>query len=152
MDEITPATGQTSTDIPAMIRWLARQGNNEALYRFTIACCRRIWGELPEPCQRVVEHAERVGVHDIDDVLADASKAIAKLERQFHKSADETEQARLSRQIGFARMVFAFEFQDVSEMAGSISNDLIAWAKDPAAERSVQADLLRDCADDGQYE
>jgi hypothetical protein len=132
-----------------MIRWLGRQGYAEPLWEFTIACCRRIRDELPgDPFRQVIEHAERIGTRDIDEVLAEASQALDKLEWKFRKATSDAEQARLSRQIGLARTVFAFEHQDGGEAAEAISRDLVDWADDPDAERRVQANLLRQLVPD----
>ncbi|WP_439631598.1 hypothetical protein [Gemmata sp.] len=88
-------------------------------------------------------HAERVGSHDIDDVLGDASRALDKLARRFDKTEDEEERGRLSRQMGYGRLVQAFDYQDSAGVAGSISDDLLGWAEDEPTERRTQADLLR---------
>ena len=145
---MTAAEWQASADPPAMIDWLNKQGYVGPLWEFAIACCRRVWDELPgDPFRRVVEHAERIGSHDIDEALAGAYQALERLERRFHK-ADDAEQARLSRRIGFGRMVFAFDHQDGEGAAASISGDLVAWADDADAERRAQADLLRQLVPD----
>lgn len=149
---MTALEWQTSADPPTMIGWLDRQGYVEPLWQFTIACCHRIWDDLPgDAFRRVVEHAERIGVRDLDNTLAEASEALDKLERRFHKATDEDKQARLSRQIGFARMVFAFEHQDGAGAAESISGELVEWADDADAERCVQAELLRQLVPDPSY-
>jgi hypothetical protein len=127
-----------------MIHWLERQGHSESLWEFTIACCRRVWAQLPDDaCRRVVEHVEQIGMRDVEDVLAEATRALDKLERRFHKATDAAEQERLNRQLGFGRMVFAFDHQSGAEAAISISRDLVEWAADPNTERRVQSDLLR---------
>ncbi len=145
---MTAAEWRASADPAAMIDWLEEQGHVEPLWEFTIACCRRVWDEWPgDAFRRVVEHAERVGVHDIDDALAEASQALDKLEHRFRKAGD-AEQVRLSRRIGFGRMVLAFEHQDGAEAARSISGDLMEWADDPDAERRAQASLLRQLVPD----
>lgn len=138
-----------SSDPVAMIRWLGSRGRADALWEFTIACCRRVWDQLPgDAFRRVVEHAERIGVHDIDESLAGASQALHKLERQFRKAGDADEQRRLNRRIGLGRMVFAFDYQDAKEAAESISGDLVEWSNGPDEERRVQADLLRQLVPD----
>ncbi len=140
---MTAAEWQASIDPPAMIDWLEEQGYVNPLWEFTVACCRRVWDKLPgDNFRRVVEHFERIGMHDIDDALAGALQALDKLERRFSR-ADDAEQVRLSRRIGFGRMVFAFEHQDAAGAAGSISRDLVEWADDADAERQTQAALLR---------
>src|SRR3954463_7659493 len=102
---MTAAEWQASADPAAMIRWLEERGYNGPLWEFTIACCRRVWDDLPgDAFRRVVEHFEQVGVHDIDAVLSEAYRALGKLERRFQKADDDAEQARLSRRIGFGRM------------------------------------------------
>jgi hypothetical protein len=141
---MTEAEWQSSSDPAAMIDWLSQQGYVAALWQFATDCCRRVWDDLPSDVfRRVVVHAETVGAHDIDDVLGDARQALEKLERRFHKVDDEEEQARLSRRIGYGRLVFAFDDQDSAGVAGSISNDLLEWAEDPETEQRTQADLLR---------
>lgn len=140
---MTAAEWQQSADPMAMIGWLSRQGYVGPLWEFTIECCRRVWDELPDDAfRRVVKHAEQVGTHGIDDLLGEAYQALDRLERRFRK-ADDSEQPRLSRRIGFGRMVFAFEHQDGAGAAGSISRDLVEWAGDEDAERQAQAALLR---------
>jgi hypothetical protein len=95
---------QSSAPQP-MLDWLAKQGRDGELFDFTLACFHRIWDELPgEVFRRVVKHAERVGMRDIDDVLDDARRALDKLNRVFHEAGD-LDQTRLSRQIGFGQMV-----------------------------------------------
>lgn len=81
-------------------------------------------------------------------MLAEASQALGKLERKFRKATSDAEQARLSRQIGLGRMVFAFEHQDGDGAAAAISRDLVDWADDPDAEQRVQATLLRQLVPD----
>jgi hypothetical protein len=146
---MTEAKWHASTDPVAMIRWLEKQGYHSALWEFTIACCRRIWGELPgDAFRRVVEHVEQMGIRDVDDRLAEATQVLDKLERRFRKAIDTAEQAQLNRQLGFGRMVFAFDHQDGAGAARSISSDLVDWADDPEAERRVQSDLLRQLVPD----
>jgi hypothetical protein len=145
---MTAAEWQASDDPPAMIRWLAEQGYFGPLWQFTIASCRRVWDDLPGNAFRgVVEHFEQIGVHDIDDALSEAYRALDNLKCWFRK-AEDAEQDRLSRRIGFGRMVFAFEHQDAAGAARSISSDLVEWADDAASERRVQAELLRQLVPD----
>jgi hypothetical protein len=146
---MTAAEWQASADPVAMIRWLEQQGYIGPLWEFTVVCCRRVWDDLPgDAFRRVVEHFEQIGVHDIDEVLAGAYQALDKLERRFHKASDHAEQSRLSRCIGFGRMVFAFEHQGGAEAAQSISAEFAEWADDADAERRGQADLLRQLVPD----
>lgn len=145
---MTAAEWQQCGDPSAIIDWLSKQGYVEFLWEFTIRCCRRVWDELPgDAFRRVVEHAEQVGTHGIDDLLAEAHQALDKLERRFRK-ADDAEQPRLSRRIGFGRMVLAFDQQDGAGAAAAISTDLLEWADDADAERRAQADLLRQLVPD----
>jgi len=94
----------------------------------------------------VVEHFERIRVHDIEEILDAASRSLDGLARRVRGAADAAEQARLNREIGLGRMVFAFDHQDAAEAAESISDDQIAWADDPDEERRLQAELLRQLA------
>jgi hypothetical protein len=145
---MTAAEWQASADPAAMIRRLEEQGYTGPLWAFTLACCRRVWDELPgDVFRRVVRHFEQIGVHDIDDALSEAHQALEKLERRLRK-ADDAEQQRLSRRIGFGRMVLAFEHQDAAGAARSISNDLAEWADNAEAEWQAQADLLRQLVPD----
>lgn len=140
---------QSSADPLAMIRWLERQGYGDALWDFTIGCCRRIWDELPgDSFRRVVTHFEQIGSHDIDEVLHEASRSLERLERRFSKSDDEHEQTQLSRGIGLGRMVFAFEAQHGAAAARSISSDMVDWADDAGLEFERQANLLREIVSD----
>ncbi len=133
-----------SCDPRAMIRWLETQGYSDALWDFTIACCRRLWDDLPgESFRRVVEHFEQLGIRDIEGPLSEASQSLDKLERRLRESTSAGEQTRLNREVGLGRMVFAFEYQDAVEAARSISDDQFAWADDPMEERQFQAALLR---------
>jgi hypothetical protein len=144
---------KVSADPLAMIHWLEEQGYSEALWDFTIACCRRIWNDLPgEAFRQVVEHAEQIGTRDIDDKLAEASRSLKRLERRFQRASDDAEQARLSRQIGFGRTVLAFEHQDAAGSARSICRDLLDWAGDPDAEAAVQAEDLRRLVPDPSHQ
>lgn len=144
---MTETEWQASAEPVAMIDWLSEQGYAEALWLFTIGCCRRVWDELPGDARRVVEHAERVGTIDIDDRLGAAVQALDRLERRVQR-ASGAEQAQLSRQLGFGRLVLAFEHQDGAGAAGAISTDLLGWAGDEDAERGAQADLLRQLVPD----
>lgn len=140
---MTAGEWQQSCDPPAMIAWLSKQGYVDSLWEFTIECFRRVRDELPgDAFRRVVDHAEQIGLLDIDDRLAEANRALAKLERRF-SNADDAEQPRLSRQIGFGRMVFAFDQQDGAGAAEVVSHDLVDWANDATVEQQAQADLLR---------
>jgi hypothetical protein len=132
-----------------MIGWLEKQGCTDALWDFTIACCRRVWHDLPgESFRRVVEHFEQLGRHDIEEPLAEASRSLDRLEGRLRKTASVAEQTRLNRKIGYGRIVLAFDYQDAAEAALSTSDDQIAWADDPDGERRHQADLLRQLAPD----
>ena len=140
---MTEAEWQASVDPAAMIEWLSGQGYVEALWGFTIACCRRVWDELPVGAvRRVVEHTEQVGTIDIGARLGAAVQALDRLEQRFHK-VEGVEQARLGRQLGFGRMVLAFDHQDGGEAAGAISTDLLGWADNKGAERHAQVVVLR---------
>lgn len=146
---MTPEEWRTSTDPAAMIHWLEQQGYEDALWEFTIGCCRRVWKDLPsDSFRQVVEHFEQIGTHDIDSVLSDAYRALEKLERRFSRSDDSIEQARLNQRIGFGRMVLAFENQEAAGAARSISSDLVEWADDTDTERQAQVELLRDLVAD----
>jgi hypothetical protein len=141
---MTEPEWRASVAPPAMIRWLEEMGHDDELWEFTVTCCRRVWDDLPgETFRRVVEHFEQIGVRDIEDSLAEASQSLDKLERRIRGTAGAVEQTRLSRKIGFGRMVLAFEHQDAAGAANSISGDLIAWADDADEERRLQAELLR---------
>lgn len=140
---------QASTDPTQMISWLGRQGYDDPLWDFTIASCRRVWEHLPgESFRRVVAHFERFGMRGIDGVLVEASQAVEQLEQRLRKTRENSEQAKLNREIGFGRMVFAFHYQVASDAARSISSDLIEWAEEPEQERQTQADLLRQLVPD----
>jgi hypothetical protein len=140
----------TSTDPRRMIDWLEAQGYGPLLWDFAIACCRRIWEELPgDPFRRVVEHVEEVGIRDVEDSLHEASESLDKLERRLRKATSSSEESRLNRQIGYANMVLAaFDQQDGASAARSISGDLSAWAEDGTAEAQLQAASLRDLVPD----
>lgn len=141
---MTPAEWQTAQDPSAMIQWLAEQGYHNELWDFTVACCRRVWDQLPgEAFRGVVEHFERVGVHDIDDAIADAMLALEKLERRYEKASDDTERARLNRKIGFGRMVTSFDYQDGAAAADAVSEDIVDWSNDAETERREQSSQLR---------
>src|SRR4051812_36299273 len=113
---MTEAEWRTATDPQRMIRWLSHQGQTDALWDFTVACCRRIWDQLPgESFQRVVERAEQVGRgfarwEMVEDDLHEAYQALDRLERKLLKAKEGAEQDRLNRAIGYGRAVFAFEF------------------------------------------
>jgi hypothetical protein len=151
---MTPYEWQNATDPEAMLRWLSKQGYVEALWSFTVAGCRRVWDKLPGPhFRKVVEVGAQLGQgmatwHMVDDSLADASRALKRLERKYSKMEDPSEQAEVNRRIGAAQIVFAFEFQDGREAALSVSKNLIEWATDIKAEMSVQVSLLRDLVPD----
>lgn len=138
---MTRAEWLASDDPAAMINWLENKGHGEKLWDFTIACCRRIWNELPgDAFRRLVEHVERIGTRDVEEPLAEVWQALDKLERRLRKAADPD---KLNRQIGFGRMTLAFEQQDGASAARSISQDLIDWAKDVTEEKGIQAEVLR---------
>jgi hypothetical protein len=140
----------TSADPKRMIDWLEAQGYGPRLWDFAIACCRRMWSELPgESFRRVVEHVEEVGIRDAEDPLHEASQALEKLERRLRIATCSSDQSKLNRQIGLANMVLAaFDQQDGASAAGSISGDLLAWAEDGTAEVRLQAASLRDLVPD----
>jgi hypothetical protein len=141
---MTKAEWDTASDPATMIHWLERQGYGEALWDFTIRCCRRIWDKLPgEAFRGLVRHAERMGTRDLDNALAVAHRSIKKLEGRLQRLADSEEESRLNREVGFGQMVLAFEQQDGASAARSISNDMLAWSHDADKERQLQADLLR---------
>lgn len=144
---MTEAEWRTSVEPRVMIRWLDQQGYTDALWDFALACCRRVWHELPgESFRRVVEHFEQLGVTDIEEPLAEASQSLDRLERRLRGTDSDAEQTRLNRKIAFGRMVLAFDYQVAAEAAVSISDDQLAWADDPDEERRQQADLLRQLA------
>ena len=59
---MTKAEWNIATDPAGMIDWLEEQGYGEPLWDFAIACCHRIWDELPGDAFRgVIEHVEQVG-------------------------------------------------------------------------------------------
>jgi hypothetical protein len=140
----------TSADPMRMIDWLEAQGYGTLLWDFAIACCRRIWNELPgESFRRLVEHVEQVGIRDVDDPLHQAMEALDKVERRLRKATSSSEESRLNRQIGYANMVLAaFDQQDGASAARSISEDLSAWAEDRTTEAQLQAASLRDLVSD----
>jgi len=149
---MTEADWRNASDPAGMIRWLEKQGFVEQLWEFTLACCRRVWDELPgDAFRRVVEHAEQIGVSGVDDLIAEAHQALDKLERKLRKASSDTKQAQLNRQIGFGRMVLAFEYQVGAEAARSISNDLLEWADNPEFEQQEQAALLRKLVPDPSH-
>jgi hypothetical protein len=142
---MTEAEWRASFDPCAMIGWLEELGYSEEHWDFAIACCRRIADEMPSgSVRRVAEHVAQIGTRDVDDLLGEASQALERLERQIRKVSDAGEQARLNRQLGFGRMVLAFEQQDGAGAAHAISRDLLEWADEPDEERRIQAGLLRE--------
>ena len=145
---MTAAEWRASADPATMIRWLSRQGGFESLWDFVIGCSVRIRDRLPGPAfRRVLDLGAQVGRgvtwSAVDDALAEASDALDQLERKLRGPEQPAERQRLNREIGYGRAVFAFEFQDSEEAAAYISNHLLEWSPDPAAERREQADLLR---------
>ena len=143
------ADWQAATDPARMISWLDEQGYRDQLWDFTVSCCRRALPELPgDVFRRVIDHMENIGTRDVEDVLHEVWKALDKMERRLRKACDSSEEDKINRQIGFGRMLLAFDYQSVDEMADSISGDLIEWATDQAEERRRQSDLLRQLVPD----
>jgi hypothetical protein len=92
--------------------------------------------------------------------LARASGRASNFVGSFSDDADWSEsrtalsaagQDDLNRQIGLARGVFAFEFQDGAEAAAFISDHLLQWSTDETVERATQADLLRQLVPDPSH-
>ncbi|MCE9566285.1 MAG: hypothetical protein K8U57_30040 [Planctomycetes bacterium] len=141
---MTSSEWLVASDPAAMIDWLSQQGYDDALWQFAIECCRRVWHELPnESFRNVVNHAEDVGAIDIDERLSEAHRALEKLERRFHKSVDEKEQVRVSREMGYGNLVLAFDHQDAASVATVVSEGLVEWAEDGERECQMQAQSLR---------
>jgi hypothetical protein len=140
----------TSRDPGGMIDWLKAQGYGPLLWNFAIACCRRTWNEIPgEAIRRVVEHVERIGIRDVEDPLHEAYQSLQKLERRLRKITDGNQEAKLSRQLGYANMVLAtFDQQDGASAARSISSNLLLWADDATDESQLQASSLRELVPD----
>lgn len=138
-----------SHDPEAMLRRLSRQGRMGALWNFATDCCRHVYERLPGPrFRRVVELAEDMGRgratwEMLDETLHLASRAMDKLVARHQDAADPAEQELLNRQIGEARIVWVFEFQDGYEAALAASRHLIEWADDAEGERIRQSALLR---------
>jgi hypothetical protein len=146
---MTHADWQTAADPARMISWLDKQGYRDQLWDFTVSCCRRALPELPgDVFRRVIDHVENIGTRDVEDILHEVWKALDKMERRLRKAGESSEEDKINRQIGFGRMLLAFDYQCVDDMANSISGDLIEWATDPAEERQRQSDLLRQLAPD----
>jgi hypothetical protein len=146
---MTNADWLTATDPARMISWLDEQGYRDQLWDYTVSCCRRALPELPgDVFRRVIDHVENIGIRDVEDVLHEVWKALDKMEKRLRKAGDSGEEDKINRQIGFGRMLLAFDYQSVDEMADSISGDLIEWATDQAEERQRQSDVLRQLVPD----
>ena len=174
---MTEAEWRACTDPRAMIALIDRQGGFEKLWDFTVACCLRFRDQLSSMVfQRVVDLGDQHGKglatwRMVDDALAEAGTELTGMEMKLARASARTsnivgsftddadwseartalsaaEQDNLNRQIGLARGVLAFEFQDGAEAAAFISDHLLQWSTDETTERAKQADLLRQLVPD----
>jgi hypothetical protein len=83
---MTEADWHTSTDADLMLRFLKRRKNRPSERKFrlyAVACCRRLWPVMEEPCRQAIVVAEQYADGQAnDEALAAASQVVVGRQRR----------------------------------------------------------------------